>query len=174
MSLLKRPLERPRTETAGNEARPKLNYASKLRLFDVRALGVLSFEHENEKTSEVSVIIPLFNYRNYIEECLESVINQDLEVLSVTVIDDSSSDGGGEVAAKFLERFGQRFAAARVVRHRRNQGLAMARNSGIVWSSEPFLFMLDADNRIRPPALSRLLEALACSQSEFAYSQRYL
>ena len=47
----------------------------------------------------------------------------------------------------------------------------MARNSGIAWSSEPDLFMLDADNRLRPPALSRLLEALHCSSAAFAYSQ---
>jgi glycosyltransferase involved in cell wall biosynthesis len=47
----------------------------------------------------------------------------------------------------------------------------MARNSGIAWSSEPYLFMLDADNRLRPPALSRLLEALQCSGAAFAYSQ---
>ena len=47
----------------------------------------------------------------------------------------------------------------------------MARNSGIAWSSEPYLFMLDADNRLRPPALSRLLDALQCSGAASAYSQ---
>src|SRR5262249_6903048 len=50
----------------------------------------------------------------------------------------------------------------------------MARNSGIIWSQEPFLFMLDADNRIRPPALSRLLEALLAANADFAYSQLFL
>lgn len=47
----------------------------------------------------------------------------------------------------------------------------MARNSGIAWTSEPFIFMLDADNRIRPPALSRLRAALQYSGASFAYSQ---
>jgi glycosyltransferase involved in cell wall biosynthesis len=47
----------------------------------------------------------------------------------------------------------------------------MSRNSGIMWSTEPFLFMLDADNRIRPPALSRLRDALRYSGADFAYSQ---
>jgi glycosyltransferase involved in cell wall biosynthesis len=60
---------------------------------------------------------------------------------------------------------------ARVIRQHRNQGLSMSRNAGIAWSSEPYLFMLDADNRIRPPALARLLEALTCSGAAFAYAQ---
>jgi glycosyltransferase involved in cell wall biosynthesis len=57
------------------------------------------------------------------------------------------------------------------VRHRRNQGVSMARNSGTAWSEEPFLFMLDADNRIRPPALVRLLEAVRAAGVAFSYSQ---
>jgi glycosyltransferase involved in cell wall biosynthesis len=47
----------------------------------------------------------------------------------------------------------------------------MSRNSGIVHSTEPYLFMLDADNRLRRPALSRLLDALHHSGADFAYSQ---
>jgi glycosyltransferase involved in cell wall biosynthesis len=121
--------------------------------------------------AELIVVVPLYNYENYIIECLESVYNQDICHLSVVIIDDCSTDRGGEVAVEFLETSGDRFSTARVVRHRRNQGLAMARNSGIAWSLEPFLFMLDADNRIRPPALSRLWEAVLASQSEFGYSQ---
>jgi glycosyltransferase involved in cell wall biosynthesis len=89
----------------------------------------------------------------------------------MVIVDDASSDDGGEQAIKFLEQHQARFVTARVLRHRRNQGLSMARNSGIAWSGEPYLFMLDADNRLRPPALSRLLEALECSGAAFAYSQ---
>jgi glycosyltransferase involved in cell wall biosynthesis len=148
--------------------------AKSLRLFDIKALGELVYERVNQESAEISVIIPLYNYANYVIECLESVVNQNISALSVTVVDDCSNDGGGEIAAKFLERHPDRFAMARVVRHRRNQGLAIARNSGIAWTSEPFLFMLDADNKIRRPALSRLLEALLSSKAEFAYSQLWL
>jgi glycosyltransferase involved in cell wall biosynthesis len=137
-------------------------------------LGELLYEKANYDAVQVAVVVPLYNYGRYIEECLGSVVKQDLDPLSLIVIDDCSTDGGGELAVKLLETHGNRFAAARVVRHHRNQGLAMTRNSGIIWTSEPFLFMLDADNRIRPYALSRLLEALLGSGAEFAYSQLYL
>jgi glycosyltransferase involved in cell wall biosynthesis len=143
-----------------------------MRLYDVASLAELVYESENVAVpAQVAVIIPLYNYAATVLEALDSIVRQDLSPLSIVVVDDASTDRGGEEAATFLERHRPRFVTARVLRHRRNQGLSMARNSGIAWSSEPYLFMLDADNRLRAPALSRLLEALQCSGAAFAYSQ---
>jgi glycosyltransferase involved in cell wall biosynthesis len=144
---------------------------AQIRLYDVKQLSKLVYENASEVPAEVAVIIPLYNYAATIVECLETVAAQDLEVLAVVVVDDCSTDAGGDEAVAFLQRYASRFSSARVVRHIRNQGLAMSRNSGIVWSPEPYLFMLDADNRIRPPALSRLRDALRYSGADFAYSQ---
>src|SRR5207237_7464345 len=113
--------------------------------------------------AEIGVVIPLYNYAHTITEALESIVKQDFAPLAVIVVDDCSTDNGGQRAVDFLESHRARFSRAQVVRHHRNQGLAMSRNSGIVHSTEPYLFMLDADNRLRPPALSRLLDALNCS-----------
>ena len=142
------------------------------RLYDVASLAELVYESENGTVpAQIAVIIPLYNYAVTVLEALDSVVRQGLSPLSIVVVDDASSDGGGERATTFLERHRARFVTARVLRHYRNQGLSMARNSGIAWSSEPYLFMLDADNRLRPPALSRLMEALHASDAAFAYSQ---
>jgi glycosyltransferase involved in cell wall biosynthesis len=142
-----------------------------LRRFDVKGLGDIVYESRSDVAAEVAVVIPLYNYADTIDEALGSVAGQDLAALAIVVIDDCSTDESGQQAIAFLESRAARFATARVVRHRRNQGLSMARNSGIAWSGEPYLFMLDADNRLRPPALSRLLDALNCSGADFAYSQ---
>lgn len=140
-------------------------------LFPIVSLGEVTYDSRVSGTSEVVVVIILYNYAEMIVESIESVVNQDIKSLSIIVIDDSSTDDSGNIAAALLRHHSSRFISARVVRHKRNQGLAMARNSGIDWTSEPFLFMLDADNRIRPPALSRLLQALHHSGAAFAYSQ---
>jgi glycosyltransferase involved in cell wall biosynthesis len=138
-----------------------------LRQFDVKSLGKLAFHREGK--ARVGVVVPLYNYAKLVEECLQSVFAQDLPDLALTVIDDASSDDGCDRAIELLQASADRFARVSVVRHTRNQGLSMARNSGIAWSPEPFLFMLDADNRLRRPALSRLLEAI--NGEAFAYSQ---
>jgi glycosyltransferase involved in cell wall biosynthesis len=142
-----------------------------IRPYEVRQLGKPVYESTSDVPAEVSVIIPLYNYATTIVECLETVAAQDLEIIAVVVVDDCSTDAGGNEAVAFLQRNASRFSSARVVRHIRNQGLAMSRDSGIMWSTEPYLFMLDADNRIRPPALSRLRDALRHSGADFAYSQ---
>ena len=142
-----------------------------MRFYDLRSLGEIAYEADNGVTAELSVVVPLYNYADLVTEALDSVVAQDLTAISVIVVDDASTDRGGEQAVRFLEQHAARFATARVVRHHHNQGLSMARNSGTAWSSEPYLFMLDADNRLRSPALSRLLAALQCSGAAFAYSQ---
>jgi glycosyltransferase involved in cell wall biosynthesis len=141
--------------------------------FPIVSLGEVSYESREATTAEVVVVISLYNYAATLVEALESVVSQDIQPLSIIVIDDCSTDNGGDVAAAFLRQHASRFAHARVVRHKHNQGLAMARNSGIAWTSEPFLFIFDADNLIRPPALSRLLRALKHCGAAFAYSQLF-
>lgn len=144
----------------------------RMRLYDVASLGELVYESRNgEAAAQVCVIVPLYNYAGTVRETLDTVVRQDLAALSIIVVDDASSDEGGEQAKDFLAEHKARFVTARALRHRHNQGLSMARNSGIAWSGEPYLFMLDADNRLRTPALSRLLAALQCSGAAFAYSQ---
>jgi glycosyltransferase involved in cell wall biosynthesis len=145
--------------------------SASLRLFPVRELGAVIYENDKLTEAQIAVIIPLYNYESMITECLDSVAAQDLQKLSILVIDDASTDGGGERAAAILSRYESRFARAQVVRHSRNQGLSMARNSGMAWSREPYLFMLDADNRIKRSCLTKLLEALETSGAAFAYSQ---
>jgi glycosyltransferase involved in cell wall biosynthesis len=141
------------------------------RLFDVRSLGAVVHEIRTEGAADVAVIVPLYNYAATIEECLLSVVRQTLTPVSVVVIDDASTDDGPARAVDVLTRYQARFVSARVVRQIRNQGLSMARNAGLAWSSERLVFMLDADNRLRPPALLRLLEAIETSGAAFAYSQ---
>jgi glycosyltransferase involved in cell wall biosynthesis len=145
-----------------------------MRLFNIKSLGEVVFESPDAASADVAVIIPLHNYEQHIVECLNSVIMQTLEHISVILIDDCSTDDGPALAIDFLKSHAGRFSTARVVRHLKNQGLAMARNSGISWSTEPLLFMLDADNRIRPPALERLRSALEIGGADFAYSQLFM
>jgi glycosyltransferase involved in cell wall biosynthesis len=145
-----------------------------MKFFDIKSFAEVLFESEAQTGAEVCVVIPLYNYGRFISECLQSVVEQTLKPLSIVVVDDCSTDDGPKLAENFLHRHAHRFSSARIIRHRKNQGLSMARNSGIAWSSEPLLFMLDADNRIRPPALGRLKSALEVANADFSYSQLFI
>ena len=107
-----------------------LRRAGPIQAFDVMRLGSITYESRNASVAEVVVIIPLYNYAHTIAEALDSVVKQDLEQVSVVVVNDCSADNGEQRAITFLEGHAARFAEARVVRHHRNQGPSMSRNSG--------------------------------------------
>lgn len=100
----------------------------------------------------VSVIIPLYNLRAYVNEAIGSVLAQTLprEAVEIVVVDDGSTDGGDEVVRRHVPSG---------VRHLRqeNRGLSAARNSGIGVARGTFLLFLDADDRIRPGMLAAQL-----------------
>src|ERR1700676_1608949 len=106
-----------------------------LRMFDIKGLGEAIYENRGAGEAEIVVVIPLYNYGHTITEALGSVVKQDLPALAVIVVDDSSTDDGGQRAVDFLKCHPARFSRAQVVRHHCNQGLAMSRNSGIVHST---------------------------------------
>lgn len=148
----------------------KQRLEARMRLYDIKELGELVLSKGNDKISEITVVIPLFNYEWAITWCLESLRKQVESGFSVIIVDDCSSDNGLKVVVDWIDKNWRRFCRIQVVRHMRNQGLSMARNTGIAWTDDPLLFMLDADNELRPAALRRLKEALEASNSEFAYS----
>ena len=134
-----------------------------------------SFEslfHERAKTiaPRVTIIITLFNYEKHIGECLDSVREQTLADLDLIVIDDQSTDSSARIAREWMEAHASRFDACQLVRHVKNQGPSVGRNSAIALARTKFVFILDADNIIYPRCLARLLSGLESSNASFAYS----
>jgi glycosyltransferase involved in cell wall biosynthesis len=106
-------------------------------------------------TPQVSVIIPLYNLGRFVGEAIESTLAQTIgrDALEVIVIDDGSTDGGGDVARRY---------AGPVRCHRQeNRGLSAARNAGLGLSHAPFVTFLDADDRVLPEKLEAQLAGFA-------------
>ena len=88
-----------------------------------------------------SIIVPIFNARKYIEECLQSIKNQSFQDFEVILIDDGSNDGSSDICDQFAI-LDKRFRSI----HKRNEGVAKARNLGILSSVGKFLCFIDADD----------------------------
>jgi glycosyltransferase involved in cell wall biosynthesis len=101
----------------------------------------------------ISVVIPLHDHAEVVGEAIGSVLQQDYQPIEVIVVDDGSTDGGAEAAA----RSGP---AVSVIRQRRG-GAARARNRGAGAARGELLVFLDADDRMAPGRLARQAGALA-------------
>lgn len=112
----------------------------------------------------VTVIVPGFDVADYAGEALASLRAQTLPDWRAVLVDDASTDASGDIfdaAAAADDRF-------RVVHHDRRRGLGAARNTGLDLVETPFMGFLDADDRMTPRALERLVGTVAASGSDFA------
>jgi glycosyltransferase involved in cell wall biosynthesis len=103
--------------------------------------------------SDITVIVTNYNYGTFLEEAVASVLGQEGGPPQVIVVDDGSTDP--ETLA-VLDRLPE---AVRVIRGE-NAGVAAARNTGLAAAETPLLMLLDADDRLRPHALSVLRDVL--------------
>jgi glycosyltransferase involved in cell wall biosynthesis len=117
-------------------------------------------------SSLVSVIVPLYNGRPFIEPALESLRASTYEDWEAVVVDDGSTDGGGDL----VEALAKAEPRIRLVRQQ-NQGLGAARNTGLREAGGEFVAFLDADDLWLPHKLER---QLAVWREGVVYSDAYL
>lgn len=103
-----------------------------------------------------SIIIPAYGNDRYLPACLDSVRNQSFRDWNVVVVVDASPDSSAEIARRFAAR-DPRF---RVIEKSENQGLHLARLTGVEASTGAYSIFLDADDELHSEALSSLYEAL--------------
>ncbi|MET8608610.1 CDP-glycerol glycerophosphotransferase family protein [Streptomyces rubiginosohelvolus] len=111
----------------------------------------------------LSVVIPVHNVEDYLEDCLRSVAEQTLDAIEVVMVDDGSTDASGRIAAEFAAR-DERF---RLVRQP-NAGLSAARNTGVRHTTPavPYLAFADSDDIVVHDAYERMTAALESSGSD--------
>lgn len=120
-------------------------------------------------TPRVSVLITLHNYEREIQDALASVAASSWEDLELLVLDDASSDRSLDAALTFMSA--RPWLNASLLHSPVNRGLAHSRNELLRRSRGEYVFILDADNGVHPPALERLVAALdEDPQASFAYS----
>ena len=106
--------------------------------------------------TQVSVIIPLFNKEQFIEQTLQSVLNQSYKNLECIIVDDGSTDNGPEIARRFIEHNNLSWKLV----SQPNAGQTKARNSGIRLSNSEYLAFLDSDDIWAPTKIQSQVDTM--------------
>lgn len=101
----------------------------------------------------VSVIVPVYNCKEYLPRCIESILNQTYPQIQLILIDDGSSDGSGEIC----DVFAAKDRRIQVI-HQKNQGVSAARNAGLDAMTGKYLLFIDGDDTIAADALETSLK----------------
>lgn len=100
----------------------------------------------------VSVIIPTYNRAHLIGRAIQSVLNQTYQDFEIITVDDGSTDNTEEVVRRFRDE------RIRYIRHQKNKGVAVARNTGVKASRAEYVAFLDSDDEWLAKKLERQME----------------
>lgn len=108
---------------------------------------------------QISVIIPCYNQAQFLEETLQSVLNQTHTIWECIIVNDGSTDNTEEIANKWC-KLDARFKYV----YKENGGLSSARNTGLQVAKGYYIQLLDADDLIKPSKFEEQLEDLQQAQ----------
>lgn len=91
----------------------------------------------------LSIIVPVYNKREYVHDCIESLLNQSYANVEIILVNDGSTDGSGEICEEYAKRH-KRIS----VKHKENEGSIQARITGAQYAAGDYITFVDADDWI--------------------------
>lgn len=111
----------------------------------------------------ISIIVPVYNVEEYLDECLESIKRQTYKNIEVILVNDGSTDDSKEISEKYCKR-DNRF---RLI-NQMNQGISVARNRGMQESTGEFITFVDSDDVIKEDMLEQLIKQMTSENIDIA------
>lgn len=111
----------------------------------------------------ISVIVAVYNDEEYLEECLDHIVNQSFQDLEIICINDGSSDNSLDI----LNSFAANDARINII-NQENQGLGAVRNKGITIAKGDYVYFMDADDYLEFNALEELYDLSERLSLDFA------
>ncbi len=110
---------------------------------------------------DISIIVPIYNVEEYLEECLDSIINQSKDNLEVIMVDDGSTDSSGEIAKEYEKSYPNFHYY-----YKENNGLGCARNYGVQFAKGKYIAFLDSDDIVTSGAYEKMFTLAEKNSSE--------
>lgn len=101
----------------------------------------------------VSIIIPVYNTAQYLTDCINSVLLQDVDDFEIILIDDGSTD----ISGVMCDQYAKQYKTVRTI-HQKNSGLSAARNTGIEIARGEYITFVDSDDMLAGGFINRALE----------------
>ena len=116
------------------------------------------------KRNSLSIVIPAYNVKDYVGDCLESIRNQSIPFSEVIVIDDGSTDATLDVINQYSDLPKAQFVKTS------NNGLGAARNLGASLATSEYLLFVDSDDFIHPQLVQSFLDAISLNHEIDMYA----
>ena len=113
---------------------------------------------------EISVIVPVYNVEKYLPACLDSILNQTFTDFEVICINDGSPDNCEQILAEYTKKDSR----IKVITQA-NQGVSVARNTGVQSATADYVAFVDSDDELAPTFLERMYETITQTNSDVVW-----
>ncbi|MDU6765984.1 MAG: glycosyltransferase family 2 protein [Gemella haemolysans] len=117
---------------------------------------------------KISVIVPVYNVEQYLERCVDSIINQTYKNLEIILVNDGSTDNSGQLCDELAKKDDR----IRVI-HKKNGGLSDARNMGIDEAEAELIGFIDSDDYIDEDMYELLINNLKAANADLSMCGHY-
>ncbi|TCB80446.1 glycosyltransferase family 2 protein [Acinetobacter sp. ANC 4173] len=107
---------------------------------------------------KVTIVIPVYNTQDFIDQCLSSVVNQTFSNIKIIIVNDGSTDNSLKICKKFADE-DKRITLVNKI----NEGVSVARNIGINLAEGEWIYFLDSDDYLDKNTIEYLLKEAAVS-----------
>lgn len=118
---------------------------------------------------KVSVIVPNYNYANYLEERLTSIINQTYPIAEIIVLDDCSTDNSVQVINQLIQRYPN--CNIQLITNKKNQGVFSQWQKGIEMVTGDYFWIAEADDLAMPEFLETVMKGFAQKDTVLSYCE---
>lgn len=119
-------------------------------------------------TPKVSIIIPCYGVEEYLDRCVESIVNQTLKDIEIILVDDGSPDK----VPQMCDIWAKKDLRIKVI-HKQNEGLGLARNSGLELASGEYVAFVDSDDYVDTSMYEKLYSAATKTCSDVVFCGYY-
>lgn len=112
----------------------------------------------------ISIIVPIFNVEEYIEQCIESLIRQTYKNIQIILVDDGSTDGSGKICDRY-----QNFDNRIIVLHQQNKGLVRARKNGLNVATGDYIGFVDGDDYVEYNMYEKMLNYILTDNADVVH-----
>ena len=113
---------------------------------------------------QISIIIPVYNVEKYLDRCMESVVSQTLKNIEIILVDDGSPDN----CPRLCDEWGRKDSRIKVI-HKKNEGLGLARNTGMQEATGEFIAFIDSDDYVELDMYEKLYTKATASNADIVY-----
>lgn len=110
--------------------------------------------------TKISVIVPVYNVEKYLNECLDSLVNQTFKDIEVIIVNDGSTD----ISQSIIDTYTKQYKYIKCI-SKDNGGLSDARNAGIPYAEGEYLSFIDSDDYVEPDFLELMIKEAELKKS---------